>query len=174
MKNRIVGMLIIGIALLIGFIIYSFNSVLTTIVSTTCTHGSTCPMFGTIKLQTKISMGIMLFVGLLGVYLVFFGREERIITKIKTLRQQIAPSKITKESYQKVLLGLDNDEKLIFETVIEANGAIFQSDIVDKTRFTKVKVTRVLDKLEGMGLIERKRRGMTNIVILRHQSRPRN
>ena len=44
---------------------------------------------------------------------------------------------------------------------------MFQSDIAEKTGFDKVKVTRVLDRLEGKQLIERKRRGMTNIVILR-------
>jgi len=38
---------------------------------------------------------------------------------------------------------------------------------VEETGFTKVKITRILDSLEGNGLIERKRRGMTNIIILR-------
>ena len=58
-------------------------------------------------------------------------------------------------------------EKQIFEKIIESEGTIFQSDLVDKTGFTKVKVTRILDKLEGKKLIERKRRGMTNVVILK-------
>ena len=60
------------------------------------------------------------------------------------------------------------DEKLILEKVIESEGTIFQSELVDKTSLTKVKITRILDKLEGKGLIERKRRGMTNVVVLKH------
>ena len=96
MRNRIVGLIIIGISLLIGFIIFSFNRALSSIVAATCTHGSSCPMFNTISFQTNISMGIMAFLVLVGLYLIFFGREERIITKIKTLKQQIEPKKITK------------------------------------------------------------------------------
>ena len=48
----------------------------------------------------------------------------------------------------------------------KSNGTIFQSDLVEKSDFSKVKVSRILDKLEGRQLIERKRRGMTNVVVL--------
>ena len=44
---------------------------------------------------------------------------------------------------------------------------MFQADLVDKCGFGKVKVTRILDGLENKGLVERKRRGMSNIVILK-------
>ncbi len=167
MKNKIVGMLIVGIAVLIGFIIYIFNKALTTIVSISCTHGLSCPMWGTIKFQTNIGIGIMVFIILIGLYFIFFGKEEKLITKIRTIKQQIEPPKITKENYQKILSELNNDEKLVFDKIIESEGTIFQSDIVEKTNFAKVKITRILDRLEGKGLIERKRRGMTNVVILK-------
>jgi len=168
MKNRIVGFLIIGIAALIGFIVYFFNRALTNIVSTTCTHGPECTMWDAINFQTKISIGIMIFVVVIGLYLIFFGKEEKIVTKIKTIKQQIEPKKITKEDYKKVIDDLNNDEKIIFEKIIESKGTIFQSDLVDQTNLNKVKVTRILDRLEGQGLIERKRRGMTNVVILKN------
>ena len=74
MKNRSLGILIIGIAALIGFIVYSFNKALTDIVSTTCIHGSTCPMWGSISFQTNVSLGIMAFVAAIGLYLIFFSR----------------------------------------------------------------------------------------------------
>lgn len=168
MKNRIVGILIVGLAILIGFIVFLFNRALIKIVNTSCSHGSACPMWGTIDFQTNLSIGIMIFIIVIGAYLIFFGKEEKIVTKIKTVKQQIEPKNINKENYQKIMKELNNDERLIFEKVIESNGSIFQSDLVDKTNFTKVKVTRILDKLEGIGLIERKRRGMTNIIILKH------
>jgi uncharacterized membrane protein len=44
---------------------------------------------------------------------------------------------------------------------------MFQSDLVEGTGMQKVKITRLLDRLEGLKLIERKRRGMTNVVILK-------
>ncbi len=168
MKNRAVGILIIIIAILLGFIIFSFNQALADIVNIACSHGPSCPMWGTIEFQTNVSIGIMIFIIMIGLYLIIFGKEEKIVTKIKTIQSQVKPKKVTKESYQKVMRNLNKDEKLILEKIIEADGTIFQSDLVDKTRFTKVKVSRILDKLEGKGLIEKRRRGMANMIILKH------
>ena len=166
MRKRNVGIIIIGIAVLIGFIIFSFNKAMSTIVSTSCAHGTSCPMWGTINFQTNVGIGILIFIILVGLYLIFFSKEEKIITK--TVKEQIKPKKITKENYEKVMKDLNNEEKQVLEKIIEAEGTIFQSDLVDKSGFTKVKVTRILDKLEGRDVLERKRRGMTNVVILKH------
>lgn len=168
MRNRIVGILVLVIAALMVFIIFSFNRALTDIVNTSCSHGSSCPMWGTINFETNLSTGITAFVAVIGLYLIFFGREEKIVTRLKMIKQQLEPERITKENYQKIMKELSGEEKLIFGKIIDAQGTIFQSNIVSKTRFNKVKVTRILDKLEGKGLIERKRRGMTNIVLLKH------
>jgi len=167
MRNRVVGILIIVIAALIGFIIFSFNTSMANIVNNSCSMGSECPMWGTIDFQTNVSIGIMLFVVVIGLYLIFFSKEEKIVTKIKTIKSQFEPKKITKENYQKIISNLNREEKVVFEKVIESQGTIFQSDLVTKTNFPKVKVTRILDKLEGKGLIERRRRGMTNVIILK-------
>ncbi|MFT4311394.1 MAG: helix-turn-helix transcriptional regulator [Candidatus Woesearchaeota archaeon] len=64
-------------------------------------------------------------------------------------------------------INLDDDEKIVINLLETNEGSVYQSDIVKHTEFSKVKTTRVLDKLEGKGLLERKRRGMTNIVILK-------
>ena len=165
-KNRIVGILIIIIAVLIGFIIYSFNQAMTSIVNSSCSHGPSCPMWGTIDFQTNVSLGIMVFILIIGLYLVFFGKEEKIITKFKA-RPQIESKKVTKESYQNIIKSLDREEKAVFEKIIDSQGTVFQADLVEKTKFNKVKVTRILDRLEGRDLIERRRRGMTNVIILR-------
>ncbi len=55
----------------------------------------------------------------------------------------------------------------LYDLIGGAGGAIFQSELVDKSGFSKVKVSRILDRLEGRGLLERRRRGMTNIVLLK-------
>jgi uncharacterized membrane protein len=101
--------------------------------------------------------------------LIFFGKEERIITRLKKIKEQIQPKKITKGNYKKIMESLTSDEKLVLGKVIDSQGTIFQSEILDKTSFHKAKVTRILDRLEGKNLIERKRRGMTNVVILKQQ-----
>ncbi len=169
MKNRFVGFVLIGVAVLIGFIIFSFNSAMTIIVGTSCSHGPSCPMWGTIDFQTNVSIAIMVLVIAVGLYLVFFGAEERIITRfISRPAKQVELKKITKEEYKSVLENLDSEEKDIFERIIAAQGSMLQSDLVgDETGMNKVKVTRVLDRLEVRGLIERRRRGMTNMVVLK-------
>ena len=170
MKNRNVGIIIIGIALLIGFIIWAFNKAMTSIVNESCSHGPTCPMWGTIDFQTNVSIGVMVFVILVGLYLIFFAKDEKekvIETKVVKVKEQITPKQVTKENYEKIMKELSADEKLVLEKIIEAQGTIFQSDLVEKTGLTKVKVTRILDKLEGKAVIERKRRGMTDVVILK-------
>ncbi len=161
MENRAVGFLIVGIAALIGFIIFSFNTAMIEIVTSSCSHGISCPMWGTITFQTNVSMSIMAFVIVVGVYLILFGKEKK---EIETKK----PKKITKRSYSKIMSDMNSDEKNIFEKIIEEEGTIFQSELVEKTKFSKAKVSRVLDKLEGKGLVERRRRGMTNVIILKH------
>ena len=166
MKNRTVGMLIVGIALVIGAIIYMFNQAMTTIVATECTHGLSCPMWGTIEFQTNVAIGLMTIVIGIGLYLVFFSKDEMVI---KRITERLDIKRPTKETYGKVLKTLHGDEKLVLEKVIEAEGSIFQSDLVDRTGLGKVKVSRILDKLEGKGLIETKTRGITNVVLLKKQ-----
>jgi len=152
MKNKQVRILLIGVSILIGFIIFSFNKALKDIVSTSCSHGSECAMWGTIELQTNISMGLVLFILIGGLYL-FFSRE-----KIKS---------IEKTENKNILKKLNEDEKFVLDKIKESEGSIFQSELVEKTEFNKVKITRILDRLEGLKIIERKRRGMTNVVILK-------
>ncbi len=166
MENRKVGYLIVIISSLIGFIIYSFNTALTGIVSVACSHGPDCPMWGTLEFQTNVSIGITLFVVAIGIYLIIFGKEKSVVNPV--VRPQIKLSEISRENYANVLKKLNHDEKKVLESVIDEKGSIFQSAVVEKTGMTKVKVTRILDRLEGKGLVERKRRGMTNIVVIKH------
>ncbi len=62
---------------------------------------------------------------------------------------------------------LDEEEKGVYELLKKNEGSMYQSDIIKETNFSKVKVTRILDKLEAKKVIDRKRRGMTNIIILK-------
>jgi predicted transcriptional regulator len=162
MKNRNVGYLIIGIAIVIGTIILIFNIALKNIVGQTCSHGGTCTMYDTIAAQTWLSIAIAGVILVIGLFLIFTKEETKIITKIK--KQKIHVEKKNKPiDYTK----LNKDEKIIIKNIEDANGTIFQSDLVEKSGFSKVKVSRLLDKIEGRQLIERKRRGMTNVVVLK-------
>ncbi len=62
---------------------------------------------------------------------------------------------------------LSEEERKVVGLIAEEEGAMFQNDLVEKSGFSRAKVTRILDKLEGKGLVVRRRRGMTNMVILK-------
>jgi len=168
MKNKNVGYLIAGISIVIGLIVLIFNNTLKKIVSTSCTHGPTCPMWGTIATESWISLSLAGLVLVIGLFLIFAKENEKIIIKrINTSAKPETSANIpVKKFNEEDLKLLDKEEKEIIELILKENGSMFQSDIVDKTGMHKVKVTRILDNLEGRGLIERKRRGMSNIIIL--------
>jgi uncharacterized membrane protein len=61
---------------------------------------------------------------------------------------------------------LANNERAIYEVLLDADGVLPQSDIVEETDLSKATVSRTLDSLETKNLVERKRRGMGNVVLL--------
>ena len=62
---------------------------------------------------------------------------------------------------------LGSDEKTIFGLLKSREGSMYQSDLITETGFSKVKITRILDRMAAKKILDRKRRGMTNIVVLR-------
>ncbi|MEK6757862.1 MAG: MarR family transcriptional regulator [Nanoarchaeota archaeon] len=156
MENKNVGWLIIGIALSITIIIFIFNNAMTNIVGQTCSHGPTCTMYDTIKTQTWLSLSIVAVVFVIGLVIMFSKPKEKIV--VKTI----------KEKKKKLnLSGLDKDDKKVVDLLLSENKAMFQSDLMEKLKIGKVKTTRLLNRLEDKGMIERKRRGMNNIVVLK-------
>ena len=160
MKNRNVGYLIIGISIVIGAIIWIFNLGLKNIVGQTCTHGPACTMYDTIAIQTYTSLAIAGLILVIGLFFVLSKEEEKIIVKKIKEKVEVKRKPINYNM-------LSSDERRIAKVIEGENGAIFQSDIIDKVGFSKVKVSRLLDRLEAKQLIERKRRGMTNVVVLK-------
>lgn len=159
MENKHVGFLIIGIAAVMVILVFIFNSALKKIVSSTCSMGASCTMYDTIKIQTGISLSIIAIILIIGLVIMFSKPKEKIIIqKIKV-----------KEKKKKLDLGgLDKNEKKVIELLQSENGGMFQADLMGKLGIGKVGITRLLDKLEAKQLIERKRRGMNNIVVLKN------
>ncbi len=156
MENKNVGWLIIGIAVVIGIIVLIFNLGLKDIVGETCTHGPTCSMYDTISVQTWISLAIAGIILIIGLVLVFTKPKEKIIVK-----------KVAEKKKKLDLNGLDKEERQVIKILQEENGAVFQRTLMEKLGIGKVGITRLMDKLEAKQLIERKRRGMNNIIVLK-------
>ena len=105
-----------------------------------------CPFNTSMPSESIIGYVIDVALGIFGLYMFFTGPRAESVKQVSTK-------------------GLEPDDKKLLD-LVSAQGAIFQSELVEKSGLNKVKVTRILDKLEARGLVERKRRGMTNVVIL--------
>jgi uncharacterized membrane protein len=158
MKNKNVGWLIIGLSLVIGVIITIFNAGLRKIVSSSCTHGTTCPMYDTISVQTWIAIAIAALIFIIGLFLVFSKENEKIVFREKKDKKKTVN-----------LEGLESNEKQVIKILQKENGAMFQKTLMDQLGIGKVGMTRLIDKLEAKQLVERKRRGMNNIIVLKNQ-----
>ena len=150
------GFLLLGIAGALLVIIFLFQEALKEIVTETCTHGPECSMYSTITTQTILALTILSVLIIIALVLIFTKPKEKIIVKkIKEKKKKIDLSK------------LDKDEKKVVKILEDESGAMFQSTLKEKLEVGKVKMTRLLDKLEAKQIVERKRRGMNNIVVLK-------
>jgi len=156
MENKHVGLLIMGIAVAVAIIVLIFNLSLKNIVSQTCGHGSSCSMYDTLSSQMWMSLGIVIIILIIGLTIMLTKPKEKIIIK-----------KIKEKKKKLNLEGLDKDEKKVINLLLQEGKAMFQADLMEKLEIGRVKTTRLLDKLEAKQFIERKRRGMNNIVVLK-------
>ncbi len=162
MENRTIGIAIMALAVIlfvIGFsYIHSAEQALLTghqLIEGVCVHeeGAICPYAELNALAVPKYLGLSADIALFlfGLYLF-----------LKKKPEQRALSSARKKAKQ-----LGGDERTVFDLIAKADAMVFQNDLVKESGFGKVKVTRILDKLEAKELIERRRRGMTNVIILR-------
>ena len=157
MENKTLGiiLIVISVLILITTIIYKIqvDSLVSELMETS---GGECVINGDCvhqKSSLPLYLGSILFVLSLGVgiYLLIFDK--------KTEKKETKKIEIPKNIYE--------EEKKIINVLNSKGGSAYQSDLIKETEFSKVKITRVLDKLEHRKIIERKRRGMANLVVLK-------
>ncbi len=160
MENKRVGYMILGISALVIVIIFLFNNSLRKFLEASCDlpgHGASCPMYDSLATQTYLSLVIVGILVVIGLALLFSKPDEKIV--IRNVER-----KVKKKEYD--LSELKSEEKKVFNFV-KGKKTIFQADLIEEMDIGKVKMSRILDRLEGRGLVERKRRGMTNVVVLK-------
>lgn len=77
------------------------------------------------------------------------------------------------KEYGLILRLLDGDDRMMFRAIVGSGGEALQKDLILRTGMSHAKVSRVLDRLEGKGLINKERYGSTNrIEISEDRGRP--
>lgn len=150
----------LGIAIVLAGIVFLFKTSLEDYIYATCpllhdTDATECPATKTLKQQAYLAYFLVSVIAIIGLILATIKPEKIIvIKKIKDKKIEIDTKEFSKE--EKNIISLLSKEK-----------TMFQADLIEKTQMNKAKVTRILDKLENKNILERKRRGLTNIVVFK-------
>ncbi len=136
-------------------IILSVSLAYAQIIQSECTFPN-CTVFNHIPAQSYIAFGLLLLSMGVNVYLLVRPQNVHV------------PRTVSRIQFNKIREQLQDDEKKVFNEIMKNDGSAFQTDLVRSTGFSKVKVSRILDQLEAKNLIERRRRGMSNIVIAKY------
>ncbi len=157
MRQKYAGIFMIALSVALFFVLFSMTQSvqkLNAFLHQDCDlPADVCPLHKSVPPESLFGFALDGLVGVFGVYLFLSKDAPSMTAQAKSRAKEIAQS-------------LQGEEKDVFMLVANA-GVIFQSEIVEKTGLQKVKVTRILDKLESKGMIERKRRGMSNVVALK-------
>ena len=156
-----IGLILIAMSIALFFIMYNFSNEMLQLIdsehSGSCSTYEGCPHIAVLN-QAYIGYGLSAIIFVIGVFLLFYGGKPA---------ANEAGGSGSKKKWEENIKTLTGDEKKVYETIMAANGVIFQSELVEKSGFPKAKVSRILDRLEASGLVERKRRGMSNAIELK-------
>ena len=121
MDNKKLGIMLIIVCLLLGFLIFAFNSKLNEQAEASCDceymqEGGTCPMEEQAHWQTYLGIILISGIAALGIYLIFFEKSQKEI--ISTLERH-KHVQVEGEKFDILLKGLDEDEKRVIKAVKE-------------------------------------------------------
>ncbi len=84
MENKYVGIILIGISLVVGFILFLLHDLSRNNLELSCSHGPSCGMYQSLNLHYKIAYSLVFFIFFVGIILIFIKLKEKLIIKEKT------------------------------------------------------------------------------------------
>ncbi len=117
--------------------------------------GESCPHENNVPLESYAGFSAAIVLAGIGASMIIGGRKYH------------EENRKNEKKIEQALGELNGDEKKIYGLIKEGMGAMFQSELIERTGFAKAKMSRTLDKMEGRGIIERRRRGMANMVLIK-------
>jgi len=77
------------------------------------------------------------------------------------------PEEVAVEENYLVLRLLSGDERTMFKAIMDSGGEALQKDLIQRTKMSNAKVSRVLEKLEQKGVVSKERHGSTNKIRIK-------
>lgn len=163
MDNKKLGFVILSISVLASILAFSFMSVLgrqTTALQ--CYPTTECQRVSSLMGLSHVAVGLISFIGALGVYLLFFSTSEEAILKRLEEEKKMG---IEENKFELVLKAMDDNEKKVLKAIKEQDG-ITQSTLKFRTDLSKAKVSQILTDFEKKHLVKREAKGKTYAVYL--------
>ena len=163
MENKKLGFVILSISMIASVLAFGFMGVLgkqTTALQ--CYPTNECQRIESLIGLSHIAVGLISFIGALGVYLLFFSTSEEAI--LKRLEQE-KNLKIEGDKFELVLKAMDENERKVLKAIKEQDG-ITQSTLKYRTDLSKAKVSQILTDFEKKHLVKREAKGKTYAVYL--------
>jgi len=154
MENKKLGILLVIISLVVGFIIfYYINTLSNRAGALGCFNDPNCMPIERGLSMSHIGIGAFAFILALGFYLIFFNKtEDRLIKRLGEEKDS--------ERFEFAMKFLDPFEARVLRKIREEEG-ITQSTLRLKLDMSKAKLSYVLQDLEKRGLIKRIEKGKT-------------
>ena len=157
--SKKIGLIIIGMSIILFFLVFYMNQTLMNLrleLHKDCNlPAEACPYKSSVPTESVVAFVFVIAIGIFGFFLTMTAKQTEKIAKQQKM-------KITES-----IKTLQDDEKKILKVINDNEGFILQGDLIEKSGYSKVKVSRILDRLEAKNLVERRRRGMSNIILLK-------
>ncbi len=163
MENKKLGFMILSFSLVATILSFGFMSTLgrqTTALQ--CYPTNECQRVESLLGLSHIAVGLISFIGALGIYLLFFSTSEEAI--MKRLEEE-KHMKIEQDKFQLLLKAMDENEQKVIKAIKEQDG-ITQSTLKFRADLSKAKVSQILTDFERKSLIKRELKGKTYAVHL--------
>ncbi|MBI2658777.1 MarR family transcriptional regulator [Candidatus Woesearchaeota archaeon] len=163
MENKKLGFVVLSISVLASILALGFMGVLgrqTTALQ--CYPTNECQRVESLMGLSHVAVGLISFIGALGVYLLFFSTSEEAILKRLEEEKNI---KVEQNKFELILKAMDENEQKVLKAIKEQDG-ITQSTLKFRTDLSKSKVSQILTDFEKKHLVKRELKGKTYAVYL--------
>lgn len=163
MENKKLGFVILSFSVLASILAFGFMGVLgKQTAALQCYPTNECQRVESLVGLSHIAVGLISFIGALGIYLLFFSTSEEAI--MKRLEEE-KNMKIEENKFELFLKALDDNEKKVLKAIKEQDG-ITQSTLKYRTDLSKAKVSQILTGFERKNIVKREAKGKTYAVYL--------
>lgn len=163
MDTKKFGLIIIGISILFGLLLWSFENQISKLTDSPCCGSDVCEAHKGHSSLTHFGIALIVLTLSLGVYILFFEKSHKIL--VKKLEQE-SNLKSKEEKFNFIKIGLNEDEKKVLSAIKEQDG-ITQHTLGIRTNIHKSKLSIIVGILEQKGLIKKEKKGKTNQLFFR-------